>query len=152
MANIPNEPKGNVNIPQLDDKIEWVTADEAEKLDKLLFKNFVRKTELKSGDRKKFFYRVTGACPYVPLHHNGREVLAGTNQNLIEFTVDKFHRNEFVKSRRRESGQEIEEEINKPVSRNEYDEKMGTWEMVDQDTGFKIDSRKFLEEFVRDTE
>ena len=142
-----SEQKNDILAP-----IQWVTQEEAEKLDKLMFKPFVRKKELKPGDNKKFFYKVTGVCPYAPLYHNGKEILASSTQNLIEFTVDRFHRNETIVSRRREGGVEIEEEVNKPVARNKYDEKSGTWELADEDTSFKIDSRKFLELFERDRE
>ncbi len=135
---------------EFDVPIEWVTSEEAEKFNKILYKNFVRKKEMKSGEREKFFYRVTGLCPYVPLHHMGAEVLASVNQNLVEFTVDKFHRREFITAKRRESGQEIEEEVNKPVTRHAFDDKSGTWMLVDSDTGFKMEARKFLDLFERD--
>lgn len=155
MQTMPTEKPGTASSPlnqDLDAPIKWVTEEEAESFNKMLYKNFVRKKELNAGDNKKFFYRITGLCPFVPLHRNGREVLAAANQNLVEFTVNRYYRDKMEKVRRREAGQEIEEEVNKMVSRYEYDSAGGTWNTVDRDTDMKIEAREFLNLFERDRE
>jgi hypothetical protein len=156
MAEIPSRPQGNATaVPkptETEPPIEWVTKEEAEKLDKLIFKPFIRRRELKEGDNKKFFYRITGVTPYVPLYHSNKEVVSASNENLLLFTVTRYHRNKYIEQKRREQGQELTEKVNEPILRNRYDESSGTWECVDPDTDFRIDARKFQEVFVRDTE
>jgi hypothetical protein len=156
MAQIPERPQGNGNVLQTDkqpeEAIKWVTPDEADGYNRILFKDFVRKSELKPGDNSKFIYRVTGMRPYTPLFHNGQSVTTNTLQNLVVFSVNKFYRNEFIKAKRRESGQEVEEDVNKSVTWTEYDAKAGNWITVDGDACFEMDSRVFLAQFKRDTQ
>ena len=112
-GNAAGIPKPTETQAPQDPPIQWVTGEEAETLNKILFKDFIRKSELKPGDNKKFIYRPTGLRPYVPSRHNGIEITTQTNQNLVMVTVVKYYRAEFIKAKRREAGVEIEEEVNK---------------------------------------
>ena len=147
MAEIPNRnTQGNANaVPE---EIKWVTEEEAEVLDKLLFKSFNRKD---GKDKSKFFYKVVGSHPFVPTHHNGEMITTATGNNLIRFEVRKFYRNEFIEVKRREAGVEHEEKVNKPVEWVEVDD-MGNGRVLDKDANFFMEAREFQVKFERDKE
>ena len=153
MAELPNRKlQGNnienaVSEPQPKqerdvDVIQWVTESEATELDKMLFKSFVKKGE----KGKEFFYRIIGSHPFVPAN-----IMTKSNQSLVKFEVRKYHRNEFVTSKRREGGIEHEEQSNKPVDWVTIDD-MGNGKMLDEDASFFMEAREFQGKFERDTE
>jgi hypothetical protein len=151
-AETPSITNPNPITPAKEPPIQWVSDEEAEELNRILYKHFIRKKELKPGDNEKFIYRPIGLRPYVPSYHNGMAIITQTNQNLVMVSVAKFHRGEFETRKRREGGQEIEEHDNKRVPWTEYNRKAGVYDVVDPDANFDIDSRKFVELFKRDTE
>lgn len=142
------QPKPQVPLqPANPDKINWVTPEEAERYEKMLFKPYARKTELVKGEKEKFFYQITSMCPFIPAG-----VMAQTHQHLVTFMVQKFHRKEFITRHEfvenRKAPKDVES--NAEVKWIETDKKDGSSRVLDADACFQIESRKFEQEFVRD--
>jgi hypothetical protein len=143
---LPERQQGTVSPVAVEEKIQWVTAEEAEELDKLLFKPFIKKGDKYKAENAKFIYRIIGSHPFVPSN-----VLTASGQHLVKFEIRKFYRNEFIVQKRREGGIENEERINKPVEWVALDE-MGNGKMMDRDASFFCEARKFQEFYERDRE
>lgn len=143
---LPERQQGTVSPVAVEEKIQWVTAEEAEELDKLLFKPFIKKGDKHKAENAKFIYRIIGSHPFVPTN-----VLTASGQHLVKFEIRKFYRNEFIIQKRREGGIENEERINKPVEWVTLDE-MGNGKMMDKEASFFSEARKFQELFERDRE
>ena len=62
----------------------WVSLDDAEKLKKYLFKNYVPKNDAKFA--KKFFWQVISIIPYTPY------LAGGPEDHLYKFMLQKFQR------------------------------------------------------------
>lgn len=125
--------------------IEWVTREESERLETLVGKNFVRREERENGETKKYFYRVMSACPSVP-----GGVLTSKHQSLVEFSVQKFMRKQFKRSKVVSGGATVEELMNEPAAWVEINTKTGDAEVIDPDANFMMDSKRFESEFKRD--
>ena len=143
---LPERQQGTVSPVAVEEKIQWVTAEEAEELDKLLFKPFIKKGDKYKAENAKFIYRIIGSHPFVPSN-----VLTASGQHLVKFEIRKIYRNEFIVQKRREGGIENEERINKPVEWVALDE-MGNGKMMDRDASFFCEARKFQELYERDRE
>jgi hypothetical protein len=150
MAITPNENRGTGDaVPKQPETPKWVTDEECEYYDKILFKPFVRKIEKVSAESKKFFYMITQLHPCEP---GGK--LTQEGQSLMEFHIQKFHRDKTAKRNVYEPGrkQAREEEFNEPVQKNVWNEKLQIWKKNDDDAQFNMDSRDFLAQFKRDEE
>jgi len=140
MAN--EKPQGNGNAVPEQEQPNWLSLDKAEKLQKYLFKNFVKKGDDK--DAKKFFYRVIGMHKSAPAG-----IIASSDKFLIHFEVQKYHRNKMVKVTKRDEGaNQIEVSENMQVDGHEMRD--GNWACVDETASFFKDSEKFLAEFEGD--
>jgi len=141
-------PKMDVQVPLQPpnpENINWVGPEESERLETIIEKHFVRKTELKSGDNKKYYYEVQGAHPYVPAG-----VVTTSKQSLVLLDVQKFYRNKFASKNSVVGGIQKEVKVNIAAEWVATDPKTGDYEVVDADASFQIDSREFEKLFVRD--
>ena len=142
-------PSSPAAIAQPETKLpDWVSPEEAESYEQMLFKPYVRKTEKVEGESKKFFYQIVSMHPYVP---KAIEVTA-THQHLVSFEIQKFYRdktikrNEFVENRK--APKEVTTALEVPWV--EINPKDGTSRVLDADATFNMDSRQFIKEFQRD--
>jgi len=152
VATLEHETGAGIASPE--QKPEWVTLEEAEKLEKCIGRNYTKKGDAK--DAKKFFYKVTGChqnVPAVPFSLTQAADLGSTDDFLISFEVQKYYRNEFRNSTFRDpqnpnSSREIK--VNQHVESHVM--KNDKWVCVDKTASFFMDSKKFLAEFERDKE
>ncbi len=143
MATETQEKTGTVASPE-PTKPEWVSLEQAEKLTKQIGKRFVKKDDAK--DAKKFFYKIIGMHKNIPAGFNH-----STDEFLISYEVQKYHRNKMVKSKKRdEGGNQFDAEENLQVDGHEMKE--GIWVCVDQTASFFKDSKDFSKEFESDKE
>ena len=141
----PGRPPSQPAAQPPTEKIEWVTREESERLETLIGKNFIRKVENPKAPAKKYYYQVISACPYLP-----SGTMAMKNQSLVNFNIQKFHRNKFVKKNMMVAGSQVEQDMNEAAQWVETDPKTGDSEVVDNDANFFCDSRQFEAEFKRD--
>ena len=127
-ATAPNPPK-------------WVTIEDAEKLEKMLFKHYIPKNDEKFA--KKFYYRVESIIPYTPVNEvNG-------DASMYQFMIQKYHRNKTEKvSTNDGSGHSQEVERNQRVESHEM--RNGKFVVVDAYANRLIDSAEFKAEFKPD--
>ena len=140
----PNQPA--IHIP-VSDTPDWVTPEEAEKYESMMFKPYKRKVELKKGDGDKYFYQIVSMCPYVP-----SGIVSQTHQHLVTFEIQKFHRKDFIERNvfddNRKQPRVVKE--NAEVQWVSVNPKDGNARVLDEDASFQIDSREFEKVFVRD--
>ena len=146
----PGRPPSIQQSAQAPDKPEdpnWVTPDEAELYERMLFKPYVRRSELKKGDNDKFFYQIVSLCPYVPAG-----IMSQTHQHLVQFEIQKFHRDQTITRNVFDDNRKAPREVtsNAEVKWVEIDQKTGNSRVIDADASFTIDSREFDKVFVRD--
>src|ERR1017187_2960427 len=99
------------------ERINWVSIEDAEKLQRYIGRQFVRKDNPK--DSKLYFYKVIDIFAYQPSAKDPN-MLPSTEQQLYKFNVQKYYRNKMVKvSRRDDKGDKIEVQANQPVDGHE---------------------------------
>jgi len=138
----------------IEDKIEFVTADEAKKLDKMMGKRWVKVDEKgKPIDAKKYFYEIISCHPY-----EKKDVFSPLGKMLIKVEVQKFHRKQFGNVNVRVGNETKTQEQNQKVESHRYtgltDNKFapgGAWELVDEDANRQMDIHQFKKEFIIDT-
>ncbi len=138
----------------IDEKIEFVSAEEAEKLDKLMAKDYVKRgPDGKALKSKEFIYRIISCHPY---EKAGQYPPAG--KFLVKVEVQKFYRNKFIDNKILVSGQERTQKENQKVEAYVYsgitDNKFspgGNWNLADGDANRMMDLREFQEMFAVDT-
>lgn len=137
----------------IEEKIEFVSANEAEKLDKMMTKDYVKRdANGKPTKSKDFVYRIISCHPY-----EKKDQFPPAGKFLIKVEVQKFHRNKFVEQKILISGKEQAQKVNKKVDGYEYtgitDNKFspgGIWEQTDSDANRQIDLSEFNRIFVED--
>jgi len=131
------------------DKIEFVTPSEAEKFERMLFKNYVRlgKDGKPDKESKKFFYRIIGVHPY-----EKPSMVTMQNQFLMRFEVQKFHRNKFVTQKATEGNTTIDKKDNEKVDQFKIRDDGEGYELNDSDANRFVDCRVFSQEYVPDEE
>lgn len=132
-----------------DDKIEFVTPQEAEKFERMLFKNYVKlgKDGKPDKDSKKFIYRIIGVHPY-----EKPGMVTMQNQFLMRFEVQKFHRNKFVVHKVTEGNSKVEQKDNEKVDQFRIRPDGEGFELNDSDANRFIDCRLFSTEYLPDEE
>ncbi len=135
----------------IDDKIEFVTIEEAKKLDKMIGKRWVKAGD-KPGNIKKFFYEIISCHPY-----ERRDVMNPLGKMQIKVEVQKFYRNEYVTVNVRIGNDTRPEKQNKKVEQHQFsgitEDKFspgGSWECVDEDANRMMDIKEFQKQFVVD--
>ncbi len=139
--------------PMQDEPIKWITAQEAEKFEKMLYKTYVKlgKDGNPIPESSEFFYRITGMHPRVP-GIVGTVPMASENQFLLTFEVQKFYRDRkrAVNTRESISGAVHEAEDFMPVDKWQMASN-GNWKVVCEDGNFFKDVREFCKEFAPDS-
>ena len=143
------ETLGTVAKP--DEPIKWITPAEAERFERMLFKNYVRKfpngvKPPKDQGPKEYFYKIVSIRPVSPAN-----VTTSDEQFTLLFELQKYYRNRTKKVNKRDSvdGPDMETEQNEPVKRWESN-RLGNYVLVDADASFPIDTRLFEQQFVPD--
>lgn len=135
-------------------KHEWVGIQEAERLQKCLLKNYVKKND--KEDAKTFFYKVIDMHPYQPATNYKPKAdnfeLPSTEDFLIRFGIQKYYRNKFTKTTVRDqqnpqisSDAQVNQQVDSHVLKD------GRWVCVDKTASFFKDAREFLSEFEIDS-
>ena len=138
------KPKSGTAAASPEQEHKWVSIEEAENLERFIFKNYVRKNDEK--DNKKFYYKILGMHPYQPAG-----LITESENQMYKFEVQKYHRNKTGKFKRRdEQGNEREVTDNIQVDAHEF--RNGKWILVDSTASFFIDTTKFKEEFQLDNQ
>ncbi len=131
-----------------EEKIEWVSLEEAEKLQKYIGRQYIKKGDEK--DAKQFFYKILDIFPYQPMAKDMESMFSTENQ-LYKFNVQKYYRNKTRKAKRRdEGGNQVDVDANEPVESHEM--RNGNWVCVDPMASFPMDTKKFKEQFEPDTQ
>ncbi len=135
----------------IEDKIEFINAEEAEKIVRMMEKDWVKK-DAKPKDLKEFVYRIISCHPY---EKSGQYPPA--DKFLVKGEVQKFYRHKFVEQKFLVSGQENTQKVNQKVEQFQYNDMTdskfnpgGSWNMVDGDANRQIDFSVFLKEFTED--
>jgi hypothetical protein len=131
----------------IDDKIKFVSEEEAEKFDKMMHKDYVRLVNGKPHKPKEFIYRIIGSHPYEPAG-----AICAVGKFLIMFEVQKFYRKKFVTKNTSLGGELKPEKVNEKVDGHLWDTQFGVWKLVDEDANRHVDARKFLEEYQVDSD
>jgi len=131
------------------DKIEFVTPEEAEKFERMLFKNYVRigKDGKPDKESKKFLFRIIGVHPY-----EKPGMVTMQNQFLMRFEVQKFHRNKFVTHKVTEGNSKVETKDNEKVDQFKVRADGEGFELNDPEANRFVDCRDFLSEYIQDEE
>jgi hypothetical protein len=126
------------------EKPKWMTEEDAEKYEKLLHRQFIRK-----GDKEnaaKFFYKPESIVAYQP-----GGIIASEEDQMYKFLVQKYHRGKTAKATVRISEKQTEEiDSPVPVEGHVMSQKRGLWKCVDPDANFFIPVTEFKEKFEAD--
>lgn len=134
-------------IPPINDKIEFVTKEEAERFDKMMTKTYVRLVNGKPYKPKEFIYRIIGSHPYEPAG-----IVSQVGKFLMGFEVQKFYRKKMVTKNTQIGGELKPQKDNEKVEQHAFNNDFGVWECTDEDANRFIDCRKFEQEFQVDSE
>ncbi len=130
------------------DKIEFVTREEAEKFERMMFKNYVRTKDGKPDkDSKKFLFRIIGCHPY-----ERPGMVTMQHQFLMRFEVQKFHRNKFVTRKASEGNSSVEVKDNEKVEQFKVRADGEGFELNDAEANRFVDCRQFSQEYILDEE
>lgn len=137
----------------IENKIEFVTIDEAKSLDKMISKRWVKVDDKgKPVDSKKFFYEVISCHPY-----ERNNVFNPLGKLLIKVEVQKFYRKEFVTVNTRIGNETRPQKQNRKVEQHQFSgiteskfEPGGTWQCVDEDANRLLDIKEFQKQFIVD--
>ena len=120
----------------------WISIEEAEKLEKLLFKNYVPKDDEKFA--KKFYYRVESIIPYTPAD------FSDPDKHRYHVMIQKYHRDKTEKVNTNDgSGNSQEIERNQRVDSHEM--RNGKFVLIDAQANRLVDSDEFKKSFTLDT-
>jgi hypothetical protein len=126
-------------------KIKWCSMEEAERFEKMLLKNYIKKGDDK--DSKKFFYKIIGSHPTVP-----SGAIGNTEEFLLVFEVQKYWRNKFTSTTVRDpQNPQVSNEAKINLQVDSHELRDGRWVCVDPEASFFMDAREFKEKFVPDT-
>lgn len=141
-----------------DEEIQWVSLDEAKKLDLLIGKQFVHlfpDGKVDEKDAKLYFYKIISVTPCQPGNMKSKEGTANRSNFLLDFQIQKYHRDRHYEVKIKNSGtngshQTIQQ--NEPVMPWSFDPKMARitgdgMVITDPMASRRIDSRDFLKEF-----
>jgi len=147
MAQTEEIKTGTANAPSPQpEKINWVSLEDAEKLQKYIGRHFVKKDD--AADATKYFYVVLDIFAYQPAAKDPN-FLPSTDDQLYKFNIQKYYRNKTVKiSRRDDKGDKVAVEANQQV--DSHVTKGDHFVCVDAWASFPIDSTKFLAAFKPD--
>lgn len=142
------EKKGTDVASPEPEKINWVSLEDAEKLQKYIGRRFVRKGN--EADAKKYFYVVLDIFAYQPSSKDPN-VLPSTDEQLYKFNIQKYYRDKLWEVTRRDSSQnQVKVKTNQPVDSHEA--RGGNFVLVDSWASFPMDTAKFLASFSPDTD
>lgn len=139
----------------IEDKIEFVTAEQADKVSKMMTKDWVKSDATgKPLKSKDFIYRIISCHPYEKAGH-----LPPMGHFLISLEVQKFYRIKFATKKVMVGGETKDFKENQKVDSHRFtgitDDKFnpgGSWECVDEDANRQIDLGQFLKEYAVDAQ
>ena len=143
----PEKPGTGTAITE-QEKINWVSLEDSEKLSRYIGRRFVRKGN--EADAKKFFYVILDIFAYQPSSKDPT-IFPNTDQQLYKFNVQKYYRDKIWEVTKRDSAQnQVKVKTNQPVESHES--RNGNFVLVDPWASFPMDSAKFLAAFSPDAE
>ncbi len=132
----------------IEDKIEFVTLADAQKLSKMMTKDWVKAgPDGKPTKSKEFIYRILSSHPY---EKAGTINPVGKSPMILE--VQKFYRNKFTTKKTMIGGQQQAEKENLKVDQHTYNDVSGVFDNVDEEANQMIDFHKFVREFAADAQ
>ena len=121
--------------------MEFISLEDAMKLDKYIGKSFVPKNN--AAFAKKFFYKVEAVIPYTPAGNYGPD------QHRYDFKLQKYHRNKTETVKVADVKGNSEEMVrNARVDGHQLIN--GNWICTDTTADITCDSEKFKEQYEAD--